>query len=285
MAERRMFAKTIIDSDAFLDMPQSTQLLYFHLSMRADDDGFINNPKSITRNVKCNEDDLKLLALKKFIIPFESGIVVIKHWKIHNYIRNDRYKETKYKEEKSQLILDDNNSYRLGIPNDNQMTTIGIPTDNQMDTQVRIVKDIDIKESNTKVLPKKNEHINYQKIVDEYNNTCVSLSKVKKINNDRKKAINARLKMYSYDEIIEVFEKAEASDFLKGSSESNFKADFDWLMKDRNMAKVLEGKYDNRKVVEKVTEKTKKTNKFNNFSQRNYSREELDELEKKLLSK
>ena len=91
--------------------------------------------------------------------------------------------------------------------------------------------------------------------------------------------------MYSYDEIIEVFEKAEASDFLKGASESNFKADFDWLMKDRNMAKVLEGKYDNRKVVEKVTEKPKKTNKFNNFSQRNYSREELDELEKKLLSK
>ena len=106
-----MFAKTIIDSDAFLDMPQSSQLLYFHLSMRADDDGFINNPKSITRNVKCNEDDLKILAAKKFIIPFESGVVVIKHWKIHNYIAKDRYKETKYKQEKSMLSLDENNSY------------------------------------------------------------------------------------------------------------------------------------------------------------------------------
>ena len=94
-----MFAKTIIDSDAFLDMPQSTQLLYFHLSMRADDDGFINNPKKIQRMIGCSEDDLKILITKKFIITFESGVIVIKHWKIHNYIRNDRYKETTYKEE------------------------------------------------------------------------------------------------------------------------------------------------------------------------------------------
>ena len=295
MAERRMFAKTIIDSDAFLDMPQSTQLLYFHLSMRADDDGFINNPKSITRNVKCNEDDLKLLTLKKFIIPFESGIVVIKHWKIHNYIRNDRYKETKYKEEKSLLFLDENNSYSLGIPSDNQTDTVGIPSDNQMDTQDRIGKDRidkDIKESNTKVLPKKNENINYQEIVDKYNSICVSLSKVKKISNARKKAINARLKMYSQEEIIEVFTKAEASNFLKGANNINFKANFDWLMSDKNMAKVIEGKYDNDKTFGKNTsynnkpaEKPKTTNKFNSFSQRQYTSEQLNELERKLLSK
>lgn len=110
MAERRMFAKSIIDSDFFLDMPQSTQLLYFHLSMRADDDGFINNPKSIMRNVKCNEDDLKLLVAKQFIIPFESGVVVIKHWRIHNYIKSDRYKGTIYQEEKNRLSLE-NNTY------------------------------------------------------------------------------------------------------------------------------------------------------------------------------
>ena len=96
MAKRRMFAKTIIDSDAFLDMPVTTQLLYFHLSMRADDDGFINKPKSIMRSCGGNDDDMKLLIAKKFIIPFESGIVVIKHWKIHNLIAIDRYTETKY---------------------------------------------------------------------------------------------------------------------------------------------------------------------------------------------
>ena len=131
-----MFAKTIIDSDAFLDMPQSSQLLYFHLAMRADDDGFINNPKSIMRNVKCNEDDLKLLIVKKFLIPFESGVVVIKHWRIHNYIRSDRYKETKYKEEKASLGLDENNAYTQS-KNDlvDKMDTNGIPVVYQMDTQ------------------------------------------------------------------------------------------------------------------------------------------------------
>ena len=102
MAERRMFAKTIIDSDAFLDMPLSTQSLYFHLSMRADDDGFINNPKKIQRMVGCGDDDLKLLMAKRFILVFDSGVIVIKHWKIHNYIRNDRYKPTLYQEEKAE---------------------------------------------------------------------------------------------------------------------------------------------------------------------------------------
>lgn len=138
MAERRMFAKTIIDSDAFLDMPLSTQSLYFHLSMRADDDGFINNPKKIQRMIGCAEDDLKLLILKNFIIPFESGIVVIKHWKIHNYIRNDRYKETVYQKEKAMLDIQNNNAYTVGIPN-------GSHTAVEMDTQVRIGKESIVK--------------------------------------------------------------------------------------------------------------------------------------------
>lgn len=113
MAERRMFAKTIIDSDAFLEMPTTSQLLYFHLSMRADDDGFINKPISIMRMVGCKDDDLKILFAKKFLIPFESGVVVIKHWRIHNYIRKDTYTETKYKEEKRCLSLGENSEYRL----------------------------------------------------------------------------------------------------------------------------------------------------------------------------
>ena len=111
MAERRMFAKTIIDSDAFLDMPLSTQALYFHLSMRADDDGFINNPKKIQRMIGGSDDDLKLLALKRFVIPFESGVCVIKHWKIHNYIQKDRYTPTIYQEEKASLTVKGNKAY------------------------------------------------------------------------------------------------------------------------------------------------------------------------------
>lgn len=113
MAERRMFAKTIIDSDAFLDMPLSTQALYFHLSMRADDDGFINNAKKIQRMLGCSDDDMKILLAKNFIIPFETGVCVIKHWKIHNLIQKDRYKPTVYGELKNQLSLKNNNVYTL----------------------------------------------------------------------------------------------------------------------------------------------------------------------------
>jgi len=113
MAERRMFAKTIIDSDVFLDMPQNSQLLYFHLALRADDEGFVNNTKSIMRNVGCKDDDLRVLEAKKFIIPFQSGVIVIRHWKIHNYIQKDRFVETKHINEKSYLMLDENKSYAL----------------------------------------------------------------------------------------------------------------------------------------------------------------------------
>jgi len=111
MAERRMFAKSIIDSDIFLDMPLSTQALYFHLSMRADDDGFVNNPKKIMRMIGSDEDSMKLLIAKKFVMPFDSGVVVIKHWKIHNYIQKDRYKETIYTAEKSMLELSKSGEY------------------------------------------------------------------------------------------------------------------------------------------------------------------------------
>ena len=116
MAERRMFAKTIVTSDAFLDMPASTRCLYFMLGMVADDDGFVNNPKSIMRQAGATADDLNLLISKRFILTFQSGVVVIKHWCIHNTIQKDRYKETKYLEEKSTLMLDGNKAYTEAVP-------------------------------------------------------------------------------------------------------------------------------------------------------------------------
>ena len=111
MAERRMFAKKIVDSDAFLDMPLTTQALYFHLAMRADDDGFVNAPQRILRLVGCSQDDFRLLIGKKFLLGFESGVVVIKHWFIHNYIQKDRYTPTTYLDEKNELQLDGNKAY------------------------------------------------------------------------------------------------------------------------------------------------------------------------------
>ena len=132
MAERRMFAKKVITSDMFLDMPLSTQALYFHLSMVADDEGFINNPKRIQRLIGSSDDDMKLLITKAYIIPFDSGIVVIRHWRVNNYLRSDRFSGTEYEWEKSLLTMNKNGVYELGIPS-GIPTGIpsGIPLDNQ----------------------------------------------------------------------------------------------------------------------------------------------------------
>lgn len=135
-----MFNKQITRSDAFLDMPRSTRLLYYDLSLDADDDGFIDKYKSIMRLTGASEDDLKLLIAKSFIIPFENGVIVIKHWRMNNLIRSDRYKPTVYQEEKKQLSLKENGSYT-------KKTTIGIPNDNQRETQYSIEKDSLVKES------------------------------------------------------------------------------------------------------------------------------------------
>lgn len=111
MAQRRMFSKEIVRSDAFLDMPTSSQLLYFQLGMEADDDGFVDNAKTVSRMAGTAEDDLKILLTKRFLLSFKDGILVIKHWKINNYIQIDRYKETKYLEHKNGLDTKDNRAY------------------------------------------------------------------------------------------------------------------------------------------------------------------------------
>ena len=196
-----MFAKTIIDSDAFLDMPLSTQSLYFHLSMRADDDGFINNPKKIQRMVGCGDDDLKLLMAKRFILVFDSGVIVIKHWKIHNYIRNDRYKPTLYQEEKAELAEKNSKAYtfktevvesenRLGIPDDNRMGY-------QMDTQVRLGKDRLVKDKKKNgVEPSSTMSELFEKVWKTY---------PKKTN--KKKAREQFLKKFKTEEDLEPFKK------------------------------------------------------------------------------
>ena len=137
MAQRRMFSKEVTTSDLFVDMPSSSQLLYFHLGMEADDEGFIGNAKMLSRAYGSNNDDLKLLEAKGFIIAFPSGVTVVKDWNLNNKIRKDRVKATIYTEEKTLLSLDSKGSYLLG----NQVSTIPQPNDNQMSAQDRIGKD------------------------------------------------------------------------------------------------------------------------------------------------
>lgn len=133
MAHRRMFSPDIVESEEFLSMPVSSQALYFHLGMNADDDGFIQ-PKLTLKMIGANEDDLKVLLAKRFLLPFETGVVVIKHWLIHNMIRADRYKPTRFQNEKKTLKIKDNKAYTERL-NSRQ------PNGNQMAPQVRLGKD------------------------------------------------------------------------------------------------------------------------------------------------
>lgn len=141
MAQRRMFSKKITDTDTFMDLPLSSQALYFHLNMHADDDGFISNANTIVRMTGASTDDFKLLVAKQFLLTFETGVVVVKDWRIHNYIRSDRYTKTVYNDEKEQLGTDGNGRY---IKDVKAMSTNGIPDvipdGYQMDTQVRLGK-------------------------------------------------------------------------------------------------------------------------------------------------
>ena len=186
MAERRMFAKSIIDSDLFLDMPPSAQCLYFHLSMRADDEGFVNSPRKIQRMIGASEDDCRLLVAKRFLIPFDTGVVVIRHWRIHNYIQKDRYKETMYREERSMLSQDQNGAYDL-------MDTTCIQNVSNLETQDRLGKDsigkISLgKEIDNSTAENPAEHLSYDYdfFQDTYNTLCRKLPSCRTMPQKRK---------------------------------------------------------------------------------------------------
>lgn len=203
MAERRMFAKTIIDSDAFLEMPMSARLLYYDLGMRADDDGFVNSPKKIMKIIGASNDDMNILIIRKFIIPFESGIVVIKHWKIHNYIRNDRYKPTPYIKEKQMLETKPNEGYSL-------ISKDGIPNGYQMDTQDRIGK-VSIGENSIgedsitsecqPQLPIPSKKEQFEKYEEEFNKLWQHYPNKKGKDQAKTKYISARKDGTTYEEI------------------------------------------------------------------------------------
>lgn len=167
MAERRMFTKRITESDAFLDMPSSTQMLYFHFSMNADDDGFVNNPKKIQKMCGASDDDFKLLIAKSFIILFDSGIIVIKHWKMHNYIQADRYRPTDYVEEKSMLGIKSNKAYTLDV---SKMDTECIQ--NGYIGKVSIDKDSKEKDSKEESVGEEKSKRFYPPTIDEVKQYC-----------------------------------------------------------------------------------------------------------------
>ena len=245
MAERRMFAKTIVLSDAFLDMPLSARCLYFTLGMFADDDGFVNSPKGIMRQCGASEDDLRVLIAKKFLLVFESGVIVIKHWRINNYLRNDRYLPTKYRDEKELLTIEENGAYTMtendGIPN------VGIPNSGIPS----IGKD---RIGNNKLLSNDNsssieidEHTPYQWLIDAWNTLeSYGIKPIKRFvdGSTRYTQMRTRVKQYGKEAILEAIENIKYSDFLQGKTgKKAWVITFDWFIKPSNFPKVLEGNY------------------------------------------
>ena len=188
MAKRRMFSLSVIDTDLFNDLPISARLLYYELGMRADDDGFLSSPKKIIRMIGCTEDDLKILISKGFIICFNTGVIAITHWKMHNYIQKDRYSPTIYKDESSKLMLT-NQIYRLSA--DYSEDTNSIHSVSITDTQDRLGKDRLGKDrlNNMSTLVDKRPTPDYESIIKSFNTICKSLPQVQKITDSRRKAI------------------------------------------------------------------------------------------------
>ena len=252
MAERRMFAKTIIGSARFLRMPVSARLLYYDLGMEADDDGCVE-AFGVMRKTGAAEDDLRVLVAKGFVKILNDDLVsYILDWNVNNSIRKDRYHAGIYK----QLI---ETECPISIEAQH-IETICQPTDNQMTTEVRLGKDRLGKDRLGKDRLGKDrlgkdrleEHIAdevspecpFSQIEDLYHKLCPSYPQIVGINGNRKKAVAARWRIWkTLDTFTELFEKAEESDFLKGKNDRNWHADFDWMMKATNADKILEGKY------------------------------------------
>ena len=269
LANKRMFTMKIVDTDAFLDMPLSTQCLYFHLNMRADDDGFIGNPKRIEKIIGANDDDLKLLIAKRFVILFDDGVIVIKHWRMHNTLSRDRYIETSYTDEKKKLLLKDNGSYSLTNGNsiddtkliersnrqtqkrrkiDKQKThsdkDIGLDKDLELDLDTELDKDKE-KDINDLIVSKDTiRQTDVQRTIDEWNTLEeFGINPVKRMTSKREQAVKARIRQNHMDDILEAIENIRHSSFLQGQNKEGWMITFDWFLKPGNFAKVFEGNY------------------------------------------
>ena len=173
MAQKRMFNIKVLDTDAFMDMPFSTQALYFHLCMRADDDGFVSNPRRIQKYIGASDDDLKLLVAKRFVLVFEDGVMVIKHWRMHNTIQKDRYHPTVYQQELSMLGIKDNKAYTLTKNDDvssldtnckqNVSSGLGLGLGSELGIGLGI--EIEEKENNKKKKPQKHKYGEYDNVL------------------------------------------------------------------------------------------------------------------------
>lgn len=262
LAQKRMFTMKIVDSDAFLNMPATTQCLYFHLNMRADDDGFIGNPKRIMKITGASEDDLRLLIAKRFVLTFEDGVIVIKHWRMHNTLSRDRYTETSYIDEKRMLLLKENGSYSLAsgnviddtklIERSNRQThnrRNKDATKTHADKDIGLDKDIDIdKEKDNKLIVSKDTicQTDVRRVIEEWNKLQeVGINPIRDIKPSSKRylLLKGRIREYGIDEVLNAINNVRDSDFLRGENNRGWMITFDWFVKPNNFLKTLEGNY------------------------------------------
>lgn len=262
MAQKRMFTMKIVDSDAFLDMPLSTQCLYFHLNMRADDDGFIGNPKRIMKIIGASEDDLRLLIAKRFVLTFEDGVIVIKHWRMHNTLSRDRYAETSYTDEKKMLLLKDNGSYSLtgGNPIDDtrliersgrqtqqRRNKDATKTLSDIDKGLDIELDKDKEKDNNLIVSKDTiRQTDVRRVIEEWNKLQdVGIVPIRDIKPASKRCqmLKGRIREYGMDDLLKAMDNIRHSDFLRGENKNGWMITFDWFVKPNNFLKVLEGNY------------------------------------------
>ena len=244
MAERRMFTKKVTDDDNFMSLSASAQALYLHLSMSADDDGFCNQVSASMFKAHASIQDLEALLSKRYVYQFENGVIVIKHWRMANALRKDRYTPTAFQEELKQLRIKENGAYTL---EEGSSVADWLPSGCRLvaTDKDRIDKDSLGEDSLGKDRIEESEETSAD-VLEQYTLLCPSFSKVKKLTDKRKKQVRALLKTFTLEEIKEGFRKAEESPFLKGDNDRKWKADFDFLTNQNNLTKVLEGKYDKR---------------------------------------
>lgn len=261
MAEKRMFAKSIVLSDAFLDMPMSARCLYFTLGMLADDDGFVGSPKAIMRQCGASQDDMGILLSKRYVLAFESGVIVIKHWRINNYLRGDRYTETTYIEEKGELVLDANGAYTeaLGIPP-------GIPSIDK-NREDKGSKEENSVEENREDITISGEIVcrteDVRQVILAWNSLKIqNIRKVPPATTQLGQRLRARITEYGVKQVLEAIEMVRASDFLMGKT-SNWIITLDWFSRPNNFPKVINGNYENHSAPEQGNAAAEMQQKYN----------------------
>lgn len=280
MRSRTSFAERVVCSTEFLGMSVRAQCLYFALCMRADDDGFVGSPKPVMQIISATETELSELVSKKYIISFDDGVIAIRHWFVNNCIRKVTYTPSVHQDKKRVILPGNGKIYnvpeesgeneeigeqptekpdfpevKVGPPRKGPAPPLMVPPSSPPGTPVSFPpynpptppKDTPPSPCARGGAQEKRETPDYQRIMEMYNTTCRSYPRLTRLSEDRRKAIRARLTEYSMEDFQRLFDKAEKSSFLRGQNDRNWTANFDWLIRDRNMARVLDGNYDNGK--------------------------------------